>query len=76
MCLVLVPVFPLEMRRRGLSETTTGAVFAAYAISLFVSPPLVTKVLFRHFHRRFLTQLGVLLLALAVLGYGAQYYLP
>ena len=73
---ILVPLLPVELKRRGASQTVVGGVFAAYAISLIVTPPLVTKYLFKRCSRHFLTQVGILLLATSFIGYGLEFYLP
>ncbi|XP_037076204.1 MFS-type transporter SLC18B1-like [Pollicipes pollicipes] len=41
---VLVPFFPTEAQRRGVSQTLVGGVFASFAFSQFVFSPLVAKL--------------------------------
>ncbi|KAL0273190.1 UNVERIFIED_CONTAM: hypothetical protein PYX00_005926 [Menopon gallinae] len=42
---IMAPFFPKEASMKGLSETTSGLVFSFYALVIFVSSPLIGKIL-------------------------------
>ena len=70
-CLValMVPFFPVEAARRGVSETETGAVFSCFAVSQLASYPVAGRLVPRLGVTRSYSA-GLLLAAISTVAFG------
>ena len=73
---VPAPIFPLEMKWRHISETQTGLVMACFSFGSLIAPALMTGWIYQWYGRRGAVQLGILVLALALLFYAISYFIP
>jgi MFS family permease len=68
------PFLPKLLEDRGIEETWTGVIFAAYAVAYTIMAPIVGVVVDKYGHNRILT-LGILVMAGSIACFGTTIYL-
>ena len=73
---VPAPLLPVEMKRRGISQTFTGVAMACFSAGSLIAPLLVTSSVYKKCGRRGAAQYSLLLLSIALLLYSMAYFIP
>lgn len=70
------PIFPIEMKRRHLGQTSIGVALAAYSFGFILGSIMPTDRLYKKLGRRSATQCGILVLSCALVLYATSYFIP
>lgn len=70
------PVLPLEMKRRHITQTSTGVAMASYSVGFIFGSIFPTDKLYSWLGRRKTSQCGIFFLSVALFLYAIAYCIP
>ena len=70
------PIIPLEMKRRAISQVSTGVAIASFSIGMILASLMPTDCLYSSLGRRKASQCGLACLSLLLFLYALSYFVP